>query len=104
MDTHLSQQAIEFPAIDAAFAEVVCPAASDVALLASVVDQLGLGIVVSTFEGLVLHMNRAAQSVLPDSALEIGDDGRLCSLRAADNAALREALEAAECERRSIIV
>jgi len=105
MDTLVSHHAIELPP-----AELAAPPARatrdkpESPLLVAVVEQLGLGVAVTTFDGLVLHLNQAARRALRDSAFDIGDDGRLFSLRGSDAGSLRNALAAAALERKSVIV
>jgi DNA-binding CsgD family transcriptional regulator len=106
MDTHVSHHAIELPSPDLQAATLARPARDqpEAPLLAAVVEQLGLGVAVATFDGLVLHLNQAARRALRDSAFDVGDDGRLFSLRATDAGLLRSALAMATLERKSVIV
>jgi DNA-binding CsgD family transcriptional regulator len=106
MDTHVSHHAFELPppALPAAAPIRAAAETPDASLLAAVVEKLGLGVAVTTFDGLVLHLNQAARRALRDSAFDVGDDGRLFSLRAADTGSLRNALAAATLERKSVIV
>ena len=105
MDTFVSQHAFELPPPKLSAAAVRATRDNHGSpLLTAVFEQLGLGVAVTMLDGLVLHLNQAARRALRDSAFDVGDDGRLFSLRATDAAALRSALSAATLERKSVIV
>ena len=104
MDSQYSHH-FELPVADpGALADRPALRSPDVTLLSAVVDQIGMGVALATFEGIVLHRNPAACNLMSDCGLEIGDDTRFVARRPADATALQRALSFASRGRKSVTV